>query len=63
MRKRKTKKRTRRPKQRDLGKSDPWSEIKGILSHEEAEKMRRLIDTSRHSRAEAPNIDERSLRF
>lgn len=37
---------------------DPWKEIKGILSHEEAEEMRRAIAAGRRSRAEAPDIGE-----
>jgi hypothetical protein len=35
---------------------DPWKEIKGILSHEEAEEMRRAIAAGRLSRAEAPKV-------
>lgn len=37
---------------------DPWKEIKGILSHEEAEEMRRAIAAGRRSRAEAPDVGE-----
>lgn len=37
---------------------DPWKEIKGLLSHEEAEEMRRAIAAGTRSRAEAPDVGE-----
>ncbi len=37
---------------------DPWKEVKGILSHEEAEEMRQVIAAGRRSRTGAPDVGE-----
>ncbi len=37
---------------------DPWLQVKGILSAEEADKMLRMIIGSRRSKAEAPRMGE-----
>jgi bifunctional DNA-binding transcriptional regulator/antitoxin component of YhaV-PrlF toxin-antitoxin module len=36
---------------------DPWLSIKGTLTAEEAEEMRRVIHESRRSKLEPPDVD------
>jgi hypothetical protein len=38
-------------------RKDPWAEIRGILSPDEADEMLRAIHESRQNKSEAPELD------
>jgi hypothetical protein len=38
-------------------RKDPWAEIRGTLSPEEAEEMLRAIHENRRNKSEAPELD------
>jgi hypothetical protein len=49
---------TRRTAMAKAHVEDPWLQVKGILSAEEADEMLRMIIESRRSKTEAPRVGE-----
>ncbi len=48
----------RRKRKRRKHEKDPWKEIKGILSHREAQEMRQVIAAGRRSKIEMLDVGE-----
>jgi hypothetical protein len=48
---------TRESPKEKPGRRDPWTEIRGTLSPEEADEMLRAIHANRRSKSDAPELD------
>lgn len=49
---------TRETPKKERTRKDPWTEIRGTLSSEEADEMIRAIHESRKNKGESPELDE-----